>query len=179
MSMAATPRAWTLDDLYALPDDGNKHELVRGELFVTPAPSYGHEAILAHLTHILDPYVTANGLGLVLRARAALRHEGSEVEPDLMVRRRNSRNENWETAPAPSLVVEVLSPTTRRRDREQKRAFYLDAGVGEYWVIDPDARTITAARHGALDSLHRDSMTWQPAGAPAPLAFDIGAVFEL
>src|SRR2546430_9950820 len=86
MHMAARAKQWTLREVHSLPDDGNKYELVRGELFVTPPPTDEHETILARLTRLLDPYVAAHGLGFIYHPRAVLRFEGSEVEPDLMVR---------------------------------------------------------------------------------------------
>ena len=57
----ASTKVWTLEELDALPEDGNKYELVRGELFVTPPPTYDHETILARLTRLIEPYVAANG----------------------------------------------------------------------------------------------------------------------
>src|SRR5690242_17856882 len=131
MGMAATEtKIWTLEEVHSLPDDGNKYELIRGELFVTPPPTDYHETIGARLTRLLDPFVAANGLGLVYHPRAVMRFEGSEVEPDLMVRKPHPRPEKgWDSAPKPTLIVEILSDYTRRRDREQKKSFYLEAGV--------------------------------------------------
>ena len=82
MHMAAKPQPWTIEKMYRLPDDGNKYEVVRGELFVTPPPTDHHETIAARLTTILSPYVVAKGLGLVYHPRAVMQFEGSEVEPD-------------------------------------------------------------------------------------------------
>ena len=79
MAMPNAVKRWTLRELHSLPDDGNKYELVRGELFVTPPPTYDHETIAARLTQILVPYVASHGLGLVYHPRAVLRFEGSEV----------------------------------------------------------------------------------------------------
>ena len=84
--MLEATRPWTLKELHRLPDDGNKYELVRGELFVTPPPSTGHEDVLARLSRILDPYVAEQGLGYAYHPRSVMQFEGSEVEPDLMVR---------------------------------------------------------------------------------------------
>jgi hypothetical protein len=96
-----------------LPDDGNKYELVRGELFVTPPPTLDHETTTARLTRRLDPLVAAHRLGLIYHPKAVMRFEGSEVEPDLMVRQPGVRKAtNWDSASVPSLVVEVLSPST-------------------------------------------------------------------
>ena len=141
MLVAIDIKRWTLDELHSLPDDGNKYEVVRGVLFVTPAPTWQHESILAALSAALSPYVVANGLGLVYHPRAVLRFEDSEVEPDLMVRRPSREaNVDWTTAPLPSLIVEVLSPSTRSRDRKEKRTIYGDARIQEYWIVDPEQK---------------------------------------
>lgn len=176
----ATPNAvkrWTLEELHSLPDDGNKYELVRGELFVTPPPTFDHETIGARLAQILTPYVGAHRLGLVYRPRAVLRFEGSEVEPDLMVRH-PAPGADWDRAPVPILVVEILSPSTRRRDREQKRAFYLDAGVAEYWMVDPETRSITVVGTGGRDIVETERLAWAPAGARAPLEIEVAELFS-
>jgi Uma2 family endonuclease len=171
MHMAMQMRAWTLDEVHRLPDDGNKYELVRGELFVTPAPTVDHETIIARLARVLEPYAAAHGLGLVYRPRAVLRFEGSEVEPDLMVRQPPSgKRVRWEKVPVPILVIEVLSPFTRRRDREQKRAFYIDAGVAEYWIVDPESESVTVVRPGCEDVTLRDELLWRPRSELPPLA---------
>ena len=178
MHMATVTKRWTLEELHSLPDDGNKYELVRGELFVTPAPTNEHETILARLTRILDPYVEANGLGYVYRPRAVVRFDGSEVEPDLMVRQPLVRDDaTWDDAPIPVLVVEVFSGSTRRRDQVQKRSLYADAGVAEYWMIDPERRTITAVGQNAKDLVSSDHLSWSPPGASVPLVIDFRKLF--
>ena len=170
-------KAWTLEELHRLPDDGNKYEVIRGELFVTPTPSVDHEEVLARLSAILTGYVEKHALGRVYRPRAVIRFEGSEAEPDLMVRAVPSgvHGNAWEKLPPPLLVVEVLSPTTRRRDLVNKREYYLDAGVGEYWVLDGDRREIRVIRRGDPDVIARESLVWQ--GAPAEaLVLDVPAL---
>src|SRR5258708_25171814 len=102
MHMATQTKRWTLEEVHSLPDDGNKYELVRGELFVTPPPSEDHETILGRLSALLEPYVAANGLGMVYHPRSVVRFEGSEVEPDLMVRQPRKRPvKDWDDAPSP------------------------------------------------------------------------------
>jgi Uma2 family endonuclease len=178
MHMATQSKRWTLDEVHRLPDDGNKYEVVRGELFVTPTPSEDHETILAFLAAILQPYVLEQHLGLVYRPRAVVRFDGSEVEPDLMVRQpRRAPASDWDDAPTPVLVVEVLSGSTRRRDHVQKRSLYLDAGVEEYWIIDPERRTLRVVRRGVEDVVTSDAMRWQPSGATAALAFRLDQIF--
>lgn len=178
MAVATATRRWTLEELHSLPDDGNKYELIHGELFVTPAPTLQHEAVAANLTAILLPYVVAQNLGRVFHPRAVLRRTGSEVEPDLMVLPHFAPGANWDDAPTPMLVVEILSPTTRRRDREHKRDFYLEIGVAEYWIVDPELRAIVAVRPGAVDTAFADEMVWHPAGASEPLSFAVSTLFR-
>jgi Uma2 family endonuclease len=129
-------------------------------------------------TKLLDPYVAAQRLGFVYRPRAVLRREGSEVEPDLMVRQPQSdRDADWDKAPLPLLVVEILSDSTRRRDRQHKRDFYMDVGVAEYWIVDPVGRTITAIARGRDDVVATDRITWSPAGAAVALTVEVADVF--
>jgi len=175
MEMAVETNAWTLDDLHRLPDDGNKYELVRGELFVTPAPTVSHEWVLAKLNMLLVPFVTEHSLGTVLHPRAVVQFEDSEVEPDLMVRQVPHEALKWHELPAPILVVEVVSRTTHRRDRNQKRRLYLDAGVSEYWIVDRDDRSVTVIRPGKPDTDVRTALEWRPSGASASLLIPLDA----
>lgn len=178
MHMAAKRKPWTIDEMYRLPDDGNKYEVVRGELFVTPAPTDEHETISARLTRILDAYVAANDLGFVYRPRAVMRFEGSEVEPDLMVRKpQGSRRAHWADAPTPTLIVEILSGSTRRRDFNQKRELYMDAGVHEYWIVDPEGDRIRSIRRDRPDVIATDVLVWTPRGVARPLEISVPEVF--
>ena len=176
--MATLEKRWTLEELHRLPDDGNRYEVVRGELFVTPAPRRSHEIMLARLDEILVPFVRDNGLGLVFRPRAIVRYDGSEVEPDLMVQQAHSISEvNWDTAPTPILVVEVLSDVTRRRDLGVKRVLYLNAGVAEYWVVDEDTKSVRVIRNGVTDDVVTGEMRWRPVSAAETLVFDVAPLF--
>jgi Uma2 family endonuclease len=176
MSMPA--KAWTLEELHRLPDDGNKYEVIRGELFVTPPPSVDHEELLARLHVVLAGYVEKHRVGRVYRPRAVIRFERSEAEPDLLVRPLSPgvHGNAWEQLPAPLLVVEALSPTTRRRDLVNKREYYLDAGAGEYWVLDGERQEIRVIRRGEQDVVARDSLVW-PVVADEPLVLDVVALF--
>jgi Uma2 family endonuclease len=180
MGVAASSRPWTLEELHRLPDDGNKYELVRGELFVTPPPSVEHEYIGARLSRLLVPYVERHRLGYVMHPRAVVRLEGSEVEPDIMVRAAPALGESdWEAAPLPILIVEVLSPTTRRRDLTQKKSFYLDAGIAEYWVVDPESRTITVMRRDTSTVVREsETVTWTPLRDAEALTFRVEELFN-
>ena len=178
MHMATNIKRWTLEELHSLPDDGNKYELVRGQLFVTPPPNLEHETILARLSRILEPYVATHGLGFVYRPRSVLRFEGSEVEPDLMVRPRpRELRVDWDQAPVPMLVVEVLSGSTRRRDRQDKRELYAEAGVDEYWIVDPERHFITVAHPDGREETVSDTLTWRPRTAGPALVIRLEDVF--
>ncbi|MEP6835265.1 MAG: Uma2 family endonuclease [Gemmatimonas sp.] len=178
MPMATLTKRWTLDELHSLPDDGNKYEVVRGELFVTPAPTPTHETVCVRLRRILDRYVEAENLGVVYTPRAVLQFGDSEVEPDLMVRREHvGGSSTWSSAPIPSLIVEVLSSTTRRRDLNQKRDLYTSAGVAEYWIVDSERRAFIVIRRETEDLVVTDEMTWHPTGASRALAFAVAQVF--
>jgi Uncharacterized protein conserved in cyanobacteria len=179
MLMATVEKQWTLAEVHSLPDDGNKYELVRGELFVTPPPTYNHESIGARLVALVGPYVIREGLGLAYQGHAVMRHDGSEVGPDLMVRAEHrGPGADWDNAPVPILVVEVASPSTRRRDREQKRSLYMEAGVPEYWMIDPERQSVTIVRPGRADEVVMGALTWQPAGATSALTFEVRSLFD-
>lgn len=179
MSTASRDRRWTLEELHALPEDRNKYELIDGELFVTPAPTDEHGDICAALNAILVPYVLAEGLGLVYVPRAVfVVGKRVQVEPDLMVRRKNTDpNGALEKAPVPSLVVEVLSKSTRNYDLTTKRATYLMAGIAEYWVVDGKARTFTVFVADREPVVVSDELAWMPVGASEPLTFLVGEVF--
>lgn len=179
MAVATATKQWTLDELHRLPDDGNRYELVHGELLVTPAPSYLHQTVVARLHAELVPYVHRHALGDVHTARSVVRRNASEVEPDLFVCARAARvRDDWEKVPTPLLVVEVLSPFTRRRDRHLKRFFYLDTvKVSEYWVVDPDTRVAIIARPGFDDVVADAKLTWLPERSSEPLSIDVQALF--
>lgn len=177
MAMPQT-KVWTLEELHSLPDDGNKYELLHGELFVTPAPTFDHETIIARLHALLVPFVMAHGLGYVYSGNSVIMKSESELLPDLLVRQPGPPKTEWKSAPIPILVVEVLSPSTRGRDREYKRPFYLDeVGVPEYWIVDGDARSITVLSSGLPAVTATEQLAWSPPGVDAVLEIRLADVF--
>ncbi|HEY7394246.1 MAG TPA: Uma2 family endonuclease [Gemmatimonadaceae bacterium] len=181
MPMANIARRWTLEEVEALPEDGNKYELIHGRLFVTSTPTNQHETILARLTRILDPYVAAQGLGYIYHPRAVFRiGREVQVEPDLMVRLPHpGPDQTWETAPLPSLVVEVASRSTRARDKTVKRAVYAtEARIPDYWMIDERTRSVRVLRPDGIDVETNGLLEWSPAGASEPLVFDVARLFD-
>ena len=149
-------RAWTYSDLVALPEDQLRHELIDGEHIVSPSPNTGHQEILKRLFRALDAHVERRHIGEVLFAPFDVKLSLFTVlVPDLVyfTTERFARvvNEKHATA-APDLVVEILSPGTRRRDKGRKRAVYDREGVREYWIVDPEARSITVLRRPGADA---------------------------
>ncbi len=180
MAMSNRIESWTLADLHRLPEDGNRYELVRGDLFVTPPPSVAHQEIVDVLASLLHPYVMRHALGRLRFPRSVVRMgSDSEVEPDLMVRPVTARlPASWDTTPLPILVVEVTSATTRRRDRVEKRELYLRAGIPEYWIVDRERRSIRVVRPGADDVETSAVLEWRPLGETEPLTLDVAELFR-
>ena len=180
MAMPERIDRWTLSELHRLPEDGNRYELVRGSLFVTPPPSYAHQRIASVLAALLQPYVAEHGLGGVCFPRSVVRFgRESEVEPDLMVRPvPHPLPTSWEDAPLPILVVEITSGATRRRDRVEKRSLYRDASIPEYWMIDGEARMIRVVQADRDDHDVSTQLVWHPASASRPFTLDVAAFFR-
>ena len=180
MAMPDTLDRWTLAELNRLPDDGNRYELVRGALFVTPAPSYAHQSLVSELAAVLFPYVARHRIGRLSFPRGVVRVGiDTEVEPDLMVRPVASpMPTSWEDAPLPILVVEILSGTTRRRDRVEKRALYRDLEIPDYWIIDGEQRTVRVVRPGVDDVDVSAILTWHPAGVAEPFELVLPEYFR-
>jgi Uma2 family endonuclease len=137
----------TYDDYAALPDDGRRYELHEGELSVTPAPGLSHQDILGNLFVILRGHVNARGLGKVFIAPVdCILASITVVQPDIVfvetARRSIMRERGVEGAP--TLVVEVISPSTGAIDRRRKLQLYARYAVPHYWIVDPPARTIEA-----------------------------------
>ena len=144
--MAQTKPAgtWTYTDLVALPDDGRRYEIIEGELYEMPAPSWAHATVIANLISALVPLVVMLG-GRWRTAPLDVFFLGADpVQPDIIVLLPESQAHPTERGVegAPDLLIEVLSPSNRGHDLLTKRALYARAGVREYWLVDPEARTI-------------------------------------
>lgn len=180
--MPSTTRLYTVEDVRAMPDDGNRYETIDGELFVTPAPGTPHQGALRELVLLIGTYVKRFKLGVMLFAPYdVVLGPLTLVEPDLLFvheARRDLFTERELTA-APDLAIEILSPSTARTDRGRKRALYQSVGVAEYWVVDLEQRQVEVWRPGALQaSVHRDRLTWQPEPAVEPLTIELGEIFD-
>jgi Uma2 family endonuclease len=177
MHMALT-RPWTRADLDRLPDDdGNRYEFIDGELLVTPAPRPVHEIIIEELGWLLNDYCRHCDIGRAYYGKSAVVTATSHVEPDIVVRRRVAlAPATWDEMPLPILVVEVVSESTRRNDLLKKRAFYMENGIPEYWVVDADARTVLVIVQDG-ERLVSDAVRWQPLSTQPAFELDLPALF--
>ena len=148
MKPASSGVKLTYDDYLLFPDDGKRHELIDGEHYVTPTPILRHQAILGRLYLLIATYLKRGPRGQVFFAPLdVILTRFDVVEPDLLYvsRDRSAVLKDWVRG-APDLVVEVGSPSTRKRDETIKRRLYEREGVIEYWVVDPEIDVVRVYR---------------------------------
>jgi Uma2 family endonuclease len=139
----------TYDDFVHFPDDGQRHELIDGEHYVTPSPNLGHQAIVGNLYFLIRQCLELHPVGRVFMAPLDVVLSNVDVvEPDLLYvsDARRAVLTPKHVRGAPDLVVEVGSPGTRRRDETIKRRLYEQWDVQEYWVVDPDLEEVRVYR---------------------------------
>ena len=135
---------WTYDSYAALPDDGKRYEVIDGVLYMTPSPMEWHQRAATRLTTYLTIHVDFTGLGRVYATFDVELTPKDVVQPDVLV----VLNKNLEKIRSsrifggPDLVVEIASPSTAKLDRSKKYDLYAQAGVREYWIIEPTECTI-------------------------------------
>ena len=133
---------WKSADLELLPDNGNRYEIIDGELIVTRAPHWNHQKVITKLIRSISNWSIQYNLGEVVTTPGLIFTDDNNVIPDLVWissdRLARMLDESGHLSGAPELVVEVLSAGTdnERRDREVKRKLYATRGVQEYWIVD-------------------------------------------
>jgi Uma2 family endonuclease len=136
---------WTSADYDSLPDDENCYEIIDGVLYMAPPPTPDHQSVSRWFVHYLTTYIHIPGIGQVYAAPIGVElAKDKVVEPDIVVILKG--NEQIITSKRivgiPDLVVEIASPSTAGYDRREKQNDYAAAGVPEYWIADPFAKTI-------------------------------------
>ena len=180
MGMAA-PIYYTADMVRALPDDGQRYELVHGELLGTPAPRAWHQEIVARLFEALRAYLRVHGTGHALMSPADISWtDDTLVQPDVfVVDLAEARTLDWARMKTLLLAVEVLSPSTARADRFTKRRLYQEVGVATYWIVDTDRRCVEVwTPEATFPAIEWKAVTWQPAGAAEGLAISLEDLFR-
>ena len=165
MSYASDLRL-TNADLEAMPDDGNRYELIDGELYVSSAPSVIHQNILVNLVIAFGKYLEAHPIGRILPGVGLIFDDNNGVIPDLIFvtnERMRKTLAGGRFHAAPEIVIEILSPgsSNERRDRHVKRTLYAARGASEYWIVDPENRTIELHRRNETGTLVFDKSLLQ------------------
>jgi Uma2 family endonuclease len=143
MTTPASGVKLTYDDFLLFPDDGKRHELIDGEHYVTPSPASAHQIIVGNIFFHIRGFLEQHRIGRVfLSPFDVVFSRFDVVEPDILYmshERASTILTELNVQGTPELVVEIASPSTRRRDATIKRRLYERAGVSEYWIIDPAA----------------------------------------
>ena len=139
----------TYDDYVLIPEDGQRHEIIDGEHYVSPAPTLKHQEVLLELSLALGNFIKAHRLGKLYMAPVDVVLSFYDVvQPDLVfiskerlhiLTRKNIQG-------GPDLAIEILSDGTRRVDEGIKHSTYERFGVKEYWLVDPDQETVAVHR---------------------------------
>lgn len=142
--------ACTIEDIYALPD-GQRAELIDGQIYMMAPPSRIHQRIVMELSATIRNHIKAQGgscdvypapFAVILNAD----ENNSYVEPDISVICDKNKLTDRGCEGAPDFVIEIVSPSSRRMDYTTKTALYSDAGVREYWIVDPAKERTTVYR---------------------------------
>lgn len=148
-------KIYTAEDYWNLPE-GERAELINGQLIYMSAPGLNHQRIVHQLSYEIESYIRSkNGDCEVIPAPFAVNLNANDktyVEPDISVVCDKNKLTDRECKGAPDFIVEVVSPTNRRNDYFTKHALYFSAGVREYWIIDPEKERTTVYRYEGEDA---------------------------
>lgn len=179
--MPAPQAFWTAEMARALPDDGQRYEVLDGELHVSPAPSLAHQSIVQVLFEVIKPYAALHRLGWTLFSPADVEFSPKRlVQPDLFVvpDTGSGRPREWSDVKSLLLAVEILSPSTEWVDRFVKRPLFQSEGVPEYWIVDGASRTVERWRPSdQRGELVTELLTWQPRLDIEPLVIRLPELF--
>ncbi len=182
---SAPDGAWHWELFCALPEDGNRYEVIAGRLEMSPPPRVIHQRVSGNLYALVREWSRRTGAGEVFLAPLAviLPNTASYLEPDLIFVAREHRSiiTPDHVQGTPDLVVEILSPGSVRADWVDKKAVYEKALVPRYWVVDPEAKTLTAFRldegRYQLEGRYTGEASFTPEGLP-DLAVDLAALWD-
>ena len=149
--MKSTELPLTVSDLEGAPDDGNRYEVIEGDLLISAPPSFTHQRVLIHLGFAMEMHLREYRTGVVVPSVGVIFDQFNGVIPDLVFltqERKKHILEGGRLTAAPQIVVEIISPgaTNEKRDRVVKRRLYSVRGVHEYWIVDCEAKTVEVYR---------------------------------
>lgn len=171
---------YTAEMVRAMPEDGNRYEVVHGELFVSPSPARPHQRVVTDFIILVALYCRRHGLGEALVSPADISWSPDTlVQPDVFViAPSESGGADWTTVRTLRLVVEVLSPSTSRNDRFAKRKLYQAQGVETLWLVDIERRIVEVWHPGAMFPLvETERVAWRPPEAAEPLVIELDRLF--
>jgi len=168
-----TARKFTSADLSQMPDDGNRYEIIEGDLYVSKLPSAGHQFACGQLFRYFQEWNDESGAGVAFIAPGVVFSDDDDVGPDVVWvshgRLKGSLDHAGHFTRAPELVVEVLSPGKRNehRDRVAKLRLYSRRDVSEYWIVDWMRRLVEVYRREGdelklAEKLHADNTLESP-----------------
>ena len=172
-------RPWTRADLARLPDDGNRYEVLDGELFVTPQAAHRHQRTAFKLAHLLELWCIEHGVGYVVGPGAVI-FGRNELQPDVQVipGPEPLGDVEWSDRPKAILVAEILSDSTARRDTGKKRDAYLRISIPTYWVVDAEHRHALVWTPSSTEpTMVTDILRWQPRIDIPPLEIPLDSIF--
>lgn len=146
-----SPVKLTYDEYVLIPNDGHRHEIIDGRHYMNPAPSPRHQHVSRHLQFQLMQQIELKNLGQVINAPIDVQFSDCDVvQPDLVVvLKQNAIITATRVRGVPDLVVEILSPSNRSYDMNIKRQLYEQAGVPEFWLVDPDENVVQQLKRTA------------------------------
>ncbi len=180
MGMPDTAHRYTVDEVLAFPEDGNRYELAHGELLVTPGPMPRHQLLSARLELTLARYLDHAGHGeTVFHAPADITwDEATLVQPDIFVVPPDEVTNDWRTYKTLLLAIEILSPSSARADRVVKRRLYQAQEVATYWVVDIDAQTVEVWHpEDERPEIVTDALTWRVATEAPAMSIELDKLF--
>jgi Uma2 family endonuclease len=180
--MVAEPRLMTAVEFAKLPEQTTPTELIDGEVIVSPAPTYWHNRIGFRLARRLSDIADSQGLGEWAMAPLDLFISTYNVyQPDALFFRAGHIPDlrQLPIMGIPEIVVEVISPSSRSRDRVRKRSAYADRNIAEYWIADPERAHLTISIRDATGAYidHEVIESVIPAGVFAGAELDLAWVF--
>jgi len=181
MVMLLEPTYYTAEMVRALPDDGQRYELVWGELLVSPSPRGRHQRVVGRLFLKIAPYCSAIGTCEAWLSPADISWgDDTLVQPDIfVVPTHESEAGDWTAMQHLMLVVEVLSPSTARHDRFAKRALYQHQNIPVVWLVDIDRLQVEVwTPDDQRPTNVRDQLTWRADANHEPLVIDLAELFE-
>lgn len=180
MAMPNTAPHYTVQQVMAFPDEGNRYELVHGELLVTPAPSEKHQDVVLRIALRLGAYLRPfrAAARMFIAPGDVIWSDAEYVQPDLFVVSAAEVTGAWKDIHTLLLAVEVVSPSSARADRLKKRQLYQERAVGTYWAVDLDAQLVEVWQPGdERPEIVTERLEWRVAPHAPPLRIPLAELF--